>query len=190
MELFSKRKGFSLIELLVVISVITIISAVVFVNYRSYQDQLALQRAAYKLAQDIRKTQGYVMGAKICDGCGVVPQGGYGIKLVDEDDFYIIYADNNGDKKHSTSPAPSDTTIETISFEKGVKISNIMFPVSGQDVGQASINFTPPDPETNITGWSPDVTGIRLQITVSLKLDPSETKYIEVNVPGGIKVYE
>lgn len=56
-----KNKGFTLVELLVVISVIGLILTVTIANYPAIRQQLALSRAAHKLAQDIRMAQEMAM---------------------------------------------------------------------------------------------------------------------------------
>jgi len=47
--------GFTLIELVTVVSVIIILSSLVFGNYQSSRDTLALDRAAQRLSQDLRR---------------------------------------------------------------------------------------------------------------------------------------
>ncbi|MDO8669067.1 MAG: type II secretion system protein, partial [Candidatus Buchananbacteria bacterium] len=58
------KKGFTLIELLVVVAVITALTAVVLPSFRSGDNQLALQRSASKLAQDLRRVQGMAVSAQ------------------------------------------------------------------------------------------------------------------------------
>ena len=56
------KKGFSIIEMLVVVAVIVILTAILLIDYGSIKQQLALRRAANQFSQDIRATQGLALG--------------------------------------------------------------------------------------------------------------------------------
>ncbi len=58
-----KKNGFSLIELLIVIFVIGVLSSVIFINYQEVRGQLALNRAAHQLLQNLRRAQEMAMSA-------------------------------------------------------------------------------------------------------------------------------
>lgn len=182
------KGGFTLIELLVVTSVIVILSGIILVNYRTGQRQFALQRSAYKLAQDIRRAQEMAMSARECSpppsscpsGSGV-PAGGYGFYIKKtEVNSYKIYADSGdspGAEKYT-----SGEEIETIYLEKGVYIKDFN-PLAAN----FSINFKPPDPTIKIK--KADENGSdEVKITIALEADSSKTKTITVNTAGLIEV--
>jgi len=176
-----KNKGFTLVELLVVISIISLLSVVVFANYRVGEKQFALQRLAHKLAQDIRRAQAMTMGAVECPSgtncAGQIPPG-YGIYLKQGDTFYKLYADTNpsdGNEQYNAG----DVVIEEIYFEKGVYIHSA-------NPASFSINFKPPDPTIKIRGGGQDK--IESTITIALQSDTSKTKTIKVNKVGLIEV--
>jgi prepilin-type N-terminal cleavage/methylation domain-containing protein len=171
-----KNKSFTLIELLVVISIIVILTGVVFINYRSGEKTLALQRSANKLAQDIRRAQVLATASEKCQSCGPsapVPSGGYGIYLEQGDNFYILYADGNGNEQYGDS---EDRELERIYLEKGVHISI--------SANSSSVNFRPPDPQIKFTGGS----STTLTISLSLDTDPLKTKKITVNKVGLVEI--
>lgn len=189
------QRSFTLIELFVVTSIIILLSGVVLANYRSGQGQLALQRSASKLAQDIRKAQEMAMSAKECsiDKCGgsqpIIPQGGYGVFFdkyvsVGEANYDIyIYADTDGDEKKSLSDPNIETIYkesEGVYIEKEVKIKEVSVNAVVSD--KISINFKPPDPTTSISG------GNLASITLSLENDSTKTKSIKINKAGLIYV--
>jgi len=172
-------KGFSLIELLVTIAVIALLSGIVFIGYSSGERQLILNRAASKLAQDIRRVEGMALSTEKCCG-GIIPGGGYGIYLGNAGDTsYLLYADTssacvNCAEQHDAG----DQTIETINFEKGVKIQ-LLYPTS-----LLSINFKPPDPKIKINGDS----ATEATITITLETDSSKTKTVKVTKAGLIEI--
>jgi len=181
-KFLNKNRGFTIIEFLIVISIIGILSVITFPDYRSTQQRLALQRSASKLAQDIRRSQEMAMSMKELS-TGVLPEG-YGTYInkndsdCSNDDCYHIYADIDGDERYD----PGEEQGEAIFLEKEVYIKNFV-PSSNN----FSINFKPPDPTVkmkNAAGGDKDA----VTITVALKADLSKTKTIKVNKAGLIYV--
>lgn len=171
-----KWKGFTLVELLVVTSIIILLSAIILPNYRGIERQFALQRSAHKLAQDIRRAGEMAMSTK--EFQGKVPAG-YGIYLKQGERDYLLYADTNPPKGNEKYDG-GDGKIETINLEKGVYIKNI-------SPSSLSINFKPPIPTVKIkTGAGQD--SASAVITLSLESDSTKTKIIKVNSAGLIDV--
>lgn len=128
-------KAFTIIELLVVVSIIVLITALTLPNYRQNDNQLAIQRSAHKISQDLRRAQEFAIAAKEFNGS--IP-GGYGVYFdLNQADRYIIFADLDGDHKYD-----SNEKEEEIVFESSV-VLNSLSPV---DRGSLNIFFVPPDP--------------------------------------------
>jgi len=151
----------------VVTGIIILLSALVLPNYRTGESQLALQRSANKLAQDIRRAQEMAMSAKEFEG--VVPPGGYGINFQTNLTSYILFADLNNNKVFDSGEA-----IETLSLERGVKISNL------SPASPITISFTPPDPTVNINPSN--------SLAIITLSNNGQTKIIKVNKAGLIYV--
>ncbi|MFH1292254.1 MAG: prepilin-type N-terminal cleavage/methylation domain-containing protein [bacterium] len=135
-----ENKAFTLIELIVVISIVALMTALILPNYRHGDNQLAIERAAHKISQDLRRTQEFAISAK--DFNGTAPKG-YGIYFdLNYPDKYIMFADINGDKIYSGEP---DEKVEEIILE-----GNIALDI----VSSMTIFFAPPDPTITFT---PDV---------------------------------
>ena len=181
----SDERGVTLIEILVVISIVMILTGIVFINYRTGERQLILQRVAFKLAQDIRRAQEMAMSAKECThsvACpsGGIPSGGYGIYFDQTNpNQYIVYADT-GSPWGRRNPSGGNEDIEAIFFETGVRIRSVSPP-------QASINFKPPDPTISLKDNS-GVDSDNVVITIELTADTSKYKTIKVNKAGRIEV--
>jgi prepilin-type N-terminal cleavage/methylation domain-containing protein len=173
------KKGFTLVEILVVLFIMVVLAAVVMPNYRRGESELILLRAANKLAQNLRRAEEMAVSAKICDLCGGIVPPGYGVYLKQGEEDYLLYADDNpsdGNEKRDGG----DTEIETISLEKGIFIKNVS-PAS------LSINFRPPEPKVKISGSGVDDASLAI-ITLALKNDPTIEKIIKVNKAGLIYV--
>jgi len=181
--------GFTLIEIIVVTGIIIFLSAIVLLNYRAGESQLALQRSVHKLAQDIRRAQEMAMSAKEITGPTgrrIVPVGGYGIffRVLPNPPYYeiILFADCNNDQRYTlgkvcgTAPNKFSEKIKNLNLESGVKMSNL------SPSSPLHITFKPPDPAISISGGNLAV------ITLSLETDPTKTKTIRVNKAGLIYV--
>ncbi len=182
------NKGFTLVEILVVIFIIILMSGMIFANYRQSGQQFALQRSANKLAQDIRRAQQMAMSAK--EYRGEVPVGGYGIYFwpnpnppPPNDRKYILFG--NRDIDNHTYNSGSDYEIEVISVEKGVKIADIK--IDGNSKAKMHISFIPPDPQVWIV--PPEGGGgSGAEIILALEQDLTKTKIIKVNKAGLIEI--
>lgn len=114
------------------------------------------------------------MAQKACLECGGGVPTGYGVYLKEGDNFYLLYADNNGDEKYSGG----DTQIEIYYFEKGIYIKSI-------NPSPLSINFRPPDPKVRI-GNGTEVNEIL--ITLGHLNDQAKINKVRINKAGLIAV--
>jgi len=166
--------AFTLVELIVVISVIVILSTFIFINYRSSENQFSLQRSANKLALDIRKIQEMAMSVR--EYRGSAPQGGYGVYLTTaEPASYILFADCDGEYDYDEvgnycSGAPEKIG-EDVTFEGDVEISSL-------SSSPLTITFTAPNPTVNINYPSGDSSA-----TITLA-SGTRTKIVKVNDAG------
>jgi len=202
--LFKKNKGFTLVELMVVSGIIIFMTAFVLINYRAGGQQLALNRSAHKLAQDIRRAQEMAMSAAICELCGDIVPPRYGIYIAEPDSnptSYTLFADTgnyDGLFVWTGSPLDRDQIIKEIDFESSVYLGNIE--VDGCNIGDvpfdqrhSHLTFEPPDPETEIRVGFPQppphppiyCTGIVLTLGVE---GYSQTKTVKINNAGLIYV--
>lgn len=135
-----KEKGMTLLEALIVVSIITIFTGMVITNYRQGDEIFALQRAATNLVQEIKKAKDYTMNGKLFGG--QFPPGGYGLYFPsDGNQNFILFGDQN--KNSTYDPGEG---IEVLNLrEKGVIIENTI------PARPLSIIFLPPDPSVIIS---------------------------------------
>lgn len=178
---FRLLTGFTLIESLVVVTIILVLSAAVLVNYRVGERNLSLDESAAILGQNLRKAEEMAMSAK--EFQGIIPQGGYGINLNTGDDFYIIFADCKKDYQYSMGNHCNGfpEKIEQVSLGKRSKIASLF---SGSYLSTINIVFIPPNPLIMISG-----TGTEAIIKLSLKEDASRLRTIRVNKAGLIEAF-
>jgi prepilin-type N-terminal cleavage/methylation domain-containing protein len=198
--LFKKDKGFTLVELMIVTLIIALITAIVLINYRAGNRQLALNRSANKLAQDIRRAQEMAMSAAQCPtgtGCAGQLPPRYGIFSAQSNSnptSYILFADISEDGVwHPGGPLPRDEIIETLPYEEGVYLSDICcdiycsgWPVPGHR--RLSVTFKPPDPITEIRVGGPPGPPLSFncsKIILTLGVQgSSQTRTVEINNAG------
>jgi Tfp pilus assembly major pilin PilA len=187
-----KVRGFTLLEITVVISIIILLSTIFLASYRGGEKQFALKRSAHQIAQDLRRAQEMAMSGQEFKGAF---QGGFGIHftVTPEDEntgTYTLFVDCDNDKIFDGGiPTCDDCTgdecigptfseeIETFSLEEGIKIANLS-PAPPLDVV-----FFPPDPEVTING-ADTITSA----SITLTFDGQSPKIITINTAGLIEI--
>ncbi len=170
------KNGFTLVEILVVASIIVILTSILIANFPKGRQQLALQRAAHNIIQNLRKVQEMAMSAReeICPGGEKA--NGFGIYFNQSfPNSYLLFA--NCDELYNYDAASGDKILENIDLEEGTKIFNLL-------PSLLSITFVPPSPITYINGFP----GLWAQIVISLESDTSKIKVIKVNKAGLIEI--
>jgi Tfp pilus assembly protein FimT len=160
--------GFTLVELLVSLSIIIMMTTLFLANYHSSNERSKLSSASQQMASDIRLAQSYALGSKKFNGA--IPPGGWGVYFNETNTSYIIFADNDGGKDYD---------------DPGEKFSEIDLPanvtISSIDVANdVDIVFLPPDPEVFFNGLTaPAVNSVQIELS-----DGETVKTVEVNYLG------
>jgi len=164
-----QQAGFTLTELLVTMFIIALLSTMLLANYRGGQKRYALSQATQQLVSNSRKAQNMAMS-----GVDIETEQyyGYGIYAEKDDDFYIIYADENGNSSYQSS----DATIETVNLPNQINIKT-----TSPLANKVDIFFEPPEPTTYIN--ADDGAGISGTITLELE-DTSLTKTVTITTAG------
>ena len=166
--------GFSIVELVVAISIMVLITSVFLTNYHDANNKSKLTLATQKLVSDIRLSQNYSLGLKEFNGNFSL--GGWGIYLATTSPSYIIFADENGNFSYNEGEK-----YQTILFND-IVISNIAIDTAESE--DANIVFEPPNPNTKI-----ESSGNSIKITLKNENENS-TKTIEVNSLGLIDIID
>jgi prepilin-type N-terminal cleavage/methylation domain-containing protein len=174
-------KGFTLVESLVVVTIILILLVTVLVNYRVGERNLSLDESTAILGQNFRKVEEMAMSAK--EFHDIIPQGGYGINLKTEDDFYIIFADCNNDYQYTLGNLCNGypEMVEQVALGKRSKIASLL---SGSYLSVMNVVFIPPSPSVMISG-----SGTEAVIKLTLKEDASAIGTVRVNKAGLIEAF-
>jgi len=168
---FNQQFGFTITELLVVIFIISLLSALTLVGYRSSQKRYALSQDSQRLMASLRKAQNMAMSGIDISG----QYYGYGLKLDSSSmpNSYIIFADKNNDQDYDVG----DEIIETINLSSKIEVQSL-------SSSPLNIFFSPPNPTTYINGST--AVGVSGTVTLGIE-DTLLTKTITVTTAGLIQ---
>ncbi len=130
MALEINQNGFSLIEMLVSVFILTIITTLSITNYRAGEKKNLLNLESNVLLSNIRKMQNMVLnGSKFNEK--EMPFGGYGIHF--EDTSSKIFYDDNSNQVYDDGEEVSPIPLQKISLSVSGNNSNLIFyPPKGQ----------------------------------------------------------
>jgi len=125
---FRVRAGFSLIEMMVVLTIFGIMTAVVLANFPAFRDKTALDLIAQEIATTIRQAQVYGIGTRAAGAGTSQSFSSYGIYLnpTNTPDFeldnksFILYSDNGSTPNNYDI---DDSLIEKFVIRGGAEIS-------------------------------------------------------------------
>jgi len=174
-------KGFTLIELMVSIVVMSIVSSVILTGKYKEDEKMALKMSAFLFSQNLREYQEKALSGESIV-CPNPPEYicGFGAHLREGDDFFTPFVDcsNNCNTSNHTMTG-SDLILPDVKFGPKVKICSMT-------KNNFDILFTPPDPVVyfNNTKWAAGEETINL----CLKTDISQIKAIKLNHAGKIEI--
>ncbi len=163
----NSKKGFTLIEILVVIFIVGLLSAVVFSNFRQGEKEYSLNANAQGLISELRKAQSMAMsGAGVSSGSYY----GYGIHFSEDSaNSYILFGDKDNDRRYD-----SDELIKTITLSPLIRIKELT-------ASPLDVFFESPDPTTYFNANSSP--GVSVDIVLEIE-GASKTKSVHINTSG------
>ena len=181
-----KKSGFTLIELIVSVTIIALVTGIFLANYSSANRRSDLTMTAQKMVTDIRTAQNYALGLTRygTSGSTNVPVGGWGVHL-DLQNYgaskYVIFADDDGDKIYDSGEDVISKGAQVTTLPNNITINSL---TTGT---KADITFLPPDPITTITGS----TATSSQLDIVLKDNKTNAiKTVRVNFLGLVEVID
>lgn len=178
-----KEKGFSIIELLLVVGIIAIVPIIVISNFPEARLQFALSRTAYAFAQNVRETQNMALeSARYKDAFGIMQAvAGYGIYLDVPslgETVYLRYGDTGNRRYDKGDYQESSFQIE----EEGIIIKELR----GVFANKASITFATPTAEATITQLNQGANS--LEVVFAIASRPSVIKSVVVYSSGLVEI--
>jgi prepilin-type N-terminal cleavage/methylation domain-containing protein len=190
---FNIRPAFTLIEMVVSISIITIMAALFIVNYRSANKRTDLTMAAQNLVADLHLAQNNALG--LVKYNNAVPPDGWGISFATSTNSYTLFADLDkpGDPDYLKYDPITEGIVNygarTTYLPAEISIDGLDTSGGSQPNNRVNVTFLPPDPVTNI--YRVDVDGTSTVLEIKLKeARNNSTKTIRVNFLGLAEVVD
>ena len=118
MLLERRSAGFTFIELMAVIAIISIMAVVVAFSMSSPKTVMALKTAQDSLASDIKLVQSYALQGRI--PIGITGMCGYGLQFTTNSSYNVFYYTKNG---AACDPAVNRTIVNTVALKSNVILS-------------------------------------------------------------------
>jgi len=142
-------KGFSLIELLVIIFIIAVIVGIIIVNFRAGDKRKTLRMGTEEVAAFIKDTQARALLGQMEEG--EFPEGGYGVYLAVGNSYCILFQDLNGDQEYNGPTSPPfegkgaiSEYVEHLKLRKDLLLQRIL--KNDKILKELEIVFVPPRP--------------------------------------------
>jgi len=184
----SNHKGFTLIELIVSISIITVLIGIFLTNYKSGNKRTELIMATQTMVTNIRLAQNNTLGSVVYNS--EIPSGGWGVYIsTTNNGNYLMFADDDDINENSQyDVGEADTTLGARNYNLPANV--IVEVIDIKNIGitdNIHLTFVPPDPITVI--YADSNTSTEVTITLKETRDGS-TKDILINSFGMIEVVE
>ena len=109
----SESGGFSLIEIMVVVGILTIINTMIFASYPEFSQKLSLKRTSEEVALIARQAQSYALGIKK-SALGSDDYFGFGVHFdKTAPTTIILFTDSDSDKSYDDGELFQKFTIDT-----------------------------------------------------------------------------
>lgn len=185
----TSQRGFSVVELLVSVSIFALITTAVIVSQNAFGEKMQLNNLAYEVALSIRQAQVYGTSVRSIGGTSDVA---YGVHFSDATPrSYILFADTN---RNGVYESGTDTDVESYTLQKGNHIAEFCVwdggtpNCSGSGGDHVDISFERPNPAAIITSslFAGNDAYARARITV--RSPKGYTRIVEVYQSGQITV--
>ncbi len=192
----SGKRGFSLFELLVSLSIFTILTTVLLIKNSTFKGDILVTNLAYEVALTVREAQTYGINVKAVNtGTQLAPILNYNYPYGVHFDYsiptaYVLFSDQNSNGLYALSGSEE---IKTYSIQQGNKISSICVTDTNNTkscdaaIGYIDITFKRPDPDAMI---KTSLNSVMKSAEITLISPKGVTKKVTVERTGQISVQE
>jgi len=171
----NSNNGFTLIELIIVMVIIGIVTAIIVPSYNKARNNKDLLLGREQVSGDIRMAQNYSYNTLKFGAA--FPEGGYGIHFdisgAGDPKKYIIFADINSDQEYDAGEESQE-----LELPRSVKISSLK--VDGSSMNYVDVVFKPPYGKVFIKSGG----NLYAKLEIKIENNDGETRTIEAEDSG------
>lgn len=164
-------RGFTLIEVIVVFSIISLILATMLINYRGGSRSIESRNSAQEIAQSIRSAQNKALGGE-CTSSSCR----FGVHFDISKTFFVIFEDG---AMNLNGKYDAGEEVETIQLGSNILITSFSSSYACGLSSCADVLFTPPDPA--ISFMPQGVNSLTISITGGKSVVVEKTGSIDIN---------
>lgn len=192
------QSGFTMIEILMVIAIFGIVSAVVLFNHGKFTSETILTNMAYEMSLSIREAQIY--GVSVRAGVGESFDNSYGVYIpVPSSSLnqYILFIDEDGDNRFRGTSCENPGTGECVTpytFQRNIFITGTDIKLGGSSTCDPSdeemhIVFRRPNPEPIVRVGNSGAVGSNFsQAQITIRSADNDYRYVVISNNGQIAV--
>ena len=181
----TKQRGFTLVEMLVVLGIFTIITTLVLARNTQFTRNIAITNLAYDVALAIREAQVFGLSVRQVPGQTGNFSAAYGMHFEQGESTFSLFADLDEDNQFDEL----SEEVETFSMQDGFTIRQLCGSASGIEcnlVDEAvDILFERPDPEARIIARK---NGALNYVEIEIGSDAAGERTITVMTTGQITI--
>ncbi len=189
-----KKKGFTLVELMVSVSIFVFITALLLTKYGNFNQSVLLTNLAYDIALTIRTAQTYGLSVQRSTGSATQFKYAYGVhfdKTPGKDRELVFFTDSypiNGNKIYTDD----DVKISTYNIKRGAKIlgfcANDPCTSLPENISSADISFLRPNPDANICMDGTDNCTPQAYLKIIVQATDGGTRNVVIRRTGQVSV--
>lgn len=177
------RRGFSLLELMVTITIVTLITGIVMFQYSAFDSTVLLKNQAFELALDIRDTQVRAISVRSDERSGAEFGGSYGLHFQkSKPNEYILFQDLNENGQYD-----GGEELATYNLDQRFYIDDLFFD-GGTGTDIASVVFRRPNFDARIRSSASAPPAASVHIVIASVRNPSAARTVSVYHSGQISV--
>lgn len=172
----TSRGGFSIVELLITISIVMLVTGLALSRYSSFNNSVLLQSQAFEIGFDIRQAQQSAINVQAVGGAS---RNGFGIYFDrSTPNQYVLFSDTN-DNNHYNSGTDGELSV----FYVDTRFEIVDIRVGSATPDEASVTFRRPNFDGLIYPSGGD-----LEIDIAASQDAATVRTITVSQTGQITV--
>lgn len=193
--LLKNNTGFTLIELMITLSIVTVLLTTVLFNYSTFTDNLAITSAEQEMAIAIRQAQTFGLNVREVSVSSGQFNYAFGIYFnpATPSDYYL-FVDSNDDKKYTVGSgcgSGSTECVERFTLRNNVRITNVCDSGTCYNNKMLNITFLRPSPDARVYFMNSDgspFSGPVVQGRIELTSQKGRVLRVSVESTGQITV--